>query len=270
MTRIVFVTRPEPQASEWAQQLQQILGNAAQVRAVPLIEVASVAEHAPYQQALHEVWAHLDQWQAAFFVSIPAVRFFFAAVPDALQRWEASPIRAWAPGRGTRQALLDVGVSASRIDAPPPDATQFDSEALWPLVQSQAQPGCAILRVRGTDQLTSHLQDAGAGRDWMAAQLMAAHVRVDTVVAYQRRAPQWSEAYAQQIVTQGAQALWLCSSSQSLGHLAQILPSIQWPHATAICTHARIAERAQDMGFGTVVTTRPTLQDAVQTLQSYL
>ena len=83
MTRTVFVTRPEPQASEWAQQLQQSLGDAAQVQAVPLIEVASVAEHAPYQQALHEVWAHLDQWQAAFFVSIPAVRFFFAAVPDA-------------------------------------------------------------------------------------------------------------------------------------------------------------------------------------------
>lgn len=269
---MVLVTRPQPQADVWAQALQQQLGDAAQVRALPLIEVDAVPA-AAYQQRLQQVWGNLPQWQAAYFVSIPAVRYFFAVVPDALARWQAATLRAWAPGRGTRQALLEQGVPADRIDSPPSEAGQFDSETLWPLIAQHLAPDRAVLRVRGTDHVLENgeVPDAGAGRDWMARQLDAIGIPVDTVVAYQRRAPQWSEQQCKQVrAWNGPNALWVCSSSQALDHLQQLLPGHDWQQATALATHPRIAERAAHCGFGRVLQTRPSLADVLQSIQSWL
>ena len=272
----VIITRPEPQASDWAQALQRELGDRARVLVWPLIEIAAV-EHAAYRERLHAAWEQLPQTAAAFFVSVPAVEHFFAAVPDAAARWNAGHTRAWAPGRGTLQALLQAGVDPARIDSPPPDVAQFDSEALWPLIQPQLaaarQAGRCVLRVRGTDDPKPDAiqPDYGAGRDWMGEQLAQAGLEVRTVVAYQRQAPRWAPAQQETVRTLASQRnLWLWSSSQALNHLQTLLPQQDWSQATALATHPRIAARAREAGYGTILQTRPTLHDVSHSIQSWL
>ncbi len=113
------------------------------------------------------------------FVSANAVQGFFAAAGR--RPWPAAT-RAWSPGPGTTQALVAAGVPAERVDAPPADAAQFDSEALWPVIAPQLQAGLRVLLVRGAGA-----DGRPAGRDWLARQLQQAGARVDTVVAYARR-----------------------------------------------------------------------------------
>ncbi len=273
---IVIITRPEPQASEWAQALQQDLGPRAQVLVLPLIEIAGV-EHPAYRERPQVAWEQLPETAAAFFVSVPAVEHFFAAVPDAAARWNALQVRAWAPGRGTLHALLAAGVSPERIDSPPQDAAQFDSETLWPLIQPQLAAaraaGQCVLRVRGTDdpQPDAIHPDYGSGRDWMGEQLVQAGITVRTVVAYQRQAPRWTDAQ-REAVRQLADArhLWLWSSSQALQNLQKLLPQQDWSRACALATHPRIAGKAAAAGYQSVLQTRPTLHDVSQSIQSWL
>ena len=86
------------------------------------------------------------------FVSSNAVRYFYQSnthLAGVKYDFHATKYRAWAPGLGTRDALLAASVPADAIDAPAADAKQFDSEALWSLVQSQVKAGDKVLIVRG-------------------------------------------------------------------------------------------------------------------------
>lgn len=273
---LVIITRPQPQADAWADVLQQLLQDRVRIKVLPLIEVAPVA-HPDYRRRLQQAWEQLAQTAGAFFVSVPAVEQFFAAVPHAAARWNAGQTRAWAPGRGTLQALLQAGVAPHTIDSPPPDAAQFDSETLWPLIQPQLaaarQAGCSVLRVRGTDdpQPGSEHPDYGSGRDWLGEQLVQAGLVVRTVVAYQRQPPSWTQEQKARVRTlaQGRH-LWLWSSSQALQNLQLLLPEQDWSAATALATHPRIAAKASACGFGEVLQTRPLLKDVSQSIQSWL
>ena len=107
----VIVTRPEREAQDWVQALQQA-GYAAQ--ALPLIGIGP----APDLDAVHRAWRQLHQYLGVMFVSANAVAGFFAARPAdavALSADAGSATRAWATGPGTTQALLRAGVPAERI-----------------------------------------------------------------------------------------------------------------------------------------------------------
>ena len=77
---------------------------------LPLIAIGS----APDPAALQEAALRADDYTAVMFVSANAVQGFLAAQPVFTRA------RAWAPGPGTRDALLAAGIEAGRIDAPAP------------------------------------------------------------------------------------------------------------------------------------------------------
>jgi uncharacterized protein YegP (UPF0339 family) len=144
--------------------------------------------------------------------------------------------------------LWRAGLAAARIDAPPDDSGQFDSEALWQVVATQLQMGQRVLIVRGDDEGAGHgaangdsgdagSAGAGRGRDWLATTLAAAGIRVEFVVAYQRQAPDWL-APQQALGAAAAQdgAVWLFSSSQAVANLRQLLPAQRWQQARAVAT----------------------------------
>lgn len=255
----VIVTRPEREAQRWVAWLQARGVDAA---SLPLIEIRPPLDALPLRRA----WQRLDQFAAVMFVSANAVAAFFreqeaAAVPP----WKAAGVtRAWATGPGTAGALADAGVPPSAIDAPPPDAPQFDSEALWRQVAGQVRPGHRVLLVRGAG--------AGgqpAGRDWLAAQLQQAGAEVEVVAAYVRGVPAWNPAQLA-VARQAAQRneLWMFSSSEAVANLAGLLPGQDWSRARAVATHERIAQAARDAGFGVVYLSRPGLDDVARTLES--
>jgi uroporphyrinogen-III synthase len=192
------------------------------------------------------------------FVSANAVRGFFAVRPaDAV----FTPT-AWATGPGTRDALIAAGVA--RVDSPPADAPQFDSEALWDLVGAQCGRGDRVLIVRGGDA------GAGiAGRDWLAEQLAARGVQVEQVLAYVRACP-WLTPQQEALATISLHdgTVWLLSSSQAVANLRDCLPDRDWSGARAIATHPRIAQAARDAGFGVVCVSRPPIHAVVAALES--
>lgn len=246
----VVVTRPLQDAQRWAERLRE---RGIDAVVLPLLEIAPPAD----TQSLHAAAANVSRYAAVMFVSANAVQGFFAAAPEFVAA------RAWAPGPATREALRVAGVADDRIDAPSKDAPQFDSESLWQQVGGQLRAGDRLLLVRGGSG------EGGEGREWLAQQLAACGVQVDTVVAYTRRAPQWAgEQQAAARRAAGDGSLWLFSSSEAARNLRSLLPGQDWSVARALATHPRIAATVRSLGFGEVQEARPTFEDVVASIES--
>ncbi|APW36954.1 hypothetical protein RD110_06885 [Rhodoferax koreense] len=256
----VIVTRPQHDAERWVAELQ---ARGIGAEALPLIDIRPATDPHP----VHTAWRQLASYQAAMFVSGNAVQHFYAsnrAVAGINPAPAAIDTRAWATGPGTLAALHQAGVDPALIDAPAASAGQFDSEALWQIVGPQVVAGSRVLIVRGGAP-----GGESAGRNWFARQLDAAGAQVDFVVAYERHPPQWTPAQAQR-ARQAARdgSVWLLSSSEAIGHLAQRMPADTLAGARAVATHPRIAQAAYEAGFGVVCESRPTLDDVVASIES--
>lgn len=256
----VIVTRPAREAVRWVQALG---ARGIDAVALPLIDIAPE----PWAGALAQARAQLGSYHAAMFVSANAAHGFLGSdrpLSPANQALAAIETRAWATGPGTTQALLSAGWPAARLDAPPTEAAQFDSEALWARVRGQVRPGLRVLIVRGGDA------DAQlAGRPWLAEQLHAAGAQVDQVVAYRRAAPRLDDA-RRALAAAAAQdgSRWLFSSSEAVANLRAALPAQAWAGAVALATHPRIAQAAREAGFGDVRTVAPSVAAVAASIES--
>ena len=266
----LIVTRPAAEAAHWVQTLRD---RGWPALALPLINIGepTSAEARAALQAWRANWSQVD---ALLFVSGAAVSHFFAEGAVARPRGSFNT-RFWAPGPGTARQLAQtlgaLGIAPDRIDSPPADAAQFDSEHLWPVVASQVVAGSRILIVRGssTDAAAADGSVPGHGRDWLIRQCEDAGARVDGCVAYERRPPVFDDA-DHALVAQATEAgnVWLFSSSEALAALRVAQPSARWTEATALVTHPRIAQSARDAGFGRVIESRPSLPDVLRALES--
>jgi len=253
--RTVIVTRPAPEARRWVDALAQA-GHRA--HALPLIEIAD----APDPLRLLACRRAVSDFHALMFVSAQAVQRFWAEM-DAPPAARVTA-RCWAPGPGTARALQAVGVPVAQIDAPPESSAQFDSEALWPVVQGQASGGRRLLVVHGVSTSGS------GGRDWLARQWQAAGGQVEHCVSYRRLSPVWPATQVAQVaVWARSGGCWLFSSSEAVQHLAALCPGQDWSASHALVTHPRIAQVAQALGFGDIHQTRPALPDVLHSLESW-
>ncbi len=293
--RRVIVTRPAHDAGDWVRQLQH---NGFAAEALPLISIAA-ASRAADVQAVAQAWQAIGSYAACMFVSGNAVRFFFEqnkalrqhlrglfAIDNVASQFrEPLPptLRFMAPGPGTAAALLAAGVPAGQIDAPPLDADQFDSEALWKVVGQRDWRGRRVLVVRGVMGQAQEASETGeisatverlavsSGRDWITRQWQAAGGDVDFVGVYERRAPLWTPTQVQRARVASADgSVWLFSSSEAVANLTGLpgMQAVDWRPARAIVTHPRIAESARAAGWGVVVESRPALKDILNTMRS--
>ena len=263
----VIVTRPGPQAGKWVTALR---GAGLEALSLPLIEITGPAE----PQAVLAAWQCLHHFNALMFVSANAVQQFFALRPQGLVGLDAiAGPRFFVTGPGSRAALLQAGVQSERIDAPDHAAAQFDSEALWQVVQQQVQPGWRVLIVRGNTESdagdTDPTGQEGVGRDWFAARLAERGAAVEFVVAYARRAPQLgANALALLQVAAADGTVWLFSSSEAVTNLCRMAQGQSWSRARAVATHPRIAQAAQAAGFGVVCESRPAVSELLASIES--
>ena len=298
----ILVTRPSSEAEKWVSRLLQ---GGFSAEALPLIDIAP-ASGVNDVKALQHAWHTLDCYAACMFVSGNAVKHFFkqkvpashyftdnsainfianlsevSEVSDVSERLESAPqsvrcaglppqLRFLAPGPGTVAALLASGVPTGQIDAPPYDAVQFDSEALWKVVGQRDWQGSRVLIVRGTTGGAGE-GTGSSGRQWMARQWQMAGAEVDFVNVYERVTPQLTPAQlarARAASTDGT--VWLFSSSEALVNLTAQpgLQNVDWSRARAIATHPRIMETARLAGWGVVVASRPAFNDILSTLVS--
>jgi uroporphyrinogen-III synthase len=274
--------------------VRQLQQEGFHAEALPLIEIAPVSGAAS-QHALRLAWENLSSYSACLFVSGHAVAHFFNANPGLVRANPAQAaatqagagvvahqplaqagsalalppgLRCMAPGPGTVTALRAAGVPDAQIDAPAPDATQFDSEALWQVIGQRDWRGRRVLVVRGH---SAGAQGASSGRDWIARQWQDAGAQVDFVGVYQRQAPLLDEAQLQRVRAASADgSVWLFSSSEALANLLGLagLEGVDWRSARAIATHPRIEAAVRAAGWGVVAPSRPALQDIGVTLAS--
>ena len=258
----VIVTRPERDAARWVQALQ---ASGLQAEALPLITIALL----PDSPARRQTWQQMDTYTALMFVSGNAVDGFFASNQAAaiVQRSQAATDsiamqapRFLAPGPGTVAALRHAGIPEAMIDAPAANAEQFDSEALWALLDRRPWQGRRVLVLRGQSANTGV-----AGRDWLAQKMVAAGAQVDFASVYERRVPSFTAQQLQRIEAAARDgSVWLFSSSEAVGNL----PPHDWSRSRAVATHPRIAEAARKAGWGVVVPSRPALGDIVASIES--
>lgn len=265
----VIVTRPRLEADVWVKQLRALHLDAV---ALPLIHIGAVADAADVAKARE----NLHTYRAVMFVSSNAVRYFYAVnIPEGRHFTACAAIknianygglrrnpRMWATGPGTREALLVQAVPSDLIDSPASDASQFDSETLWNIVKNQVKTGDKVLMVRGCSVNADDI--VMNGRPWLADQLTAAGVLVDTVISYQRSAPEFDAAELA-LIQQASmdKSIWLLSSSEAVANLRAV-SGVNWSNARAIATHPRIAQAAKDAGFGVVYESRPLLADVAE------
>ncbi|TAK87648.1 MAG: uroporphyrinogen-III synthase [Aquabacterium sp.] len=262
----VLVTRPEPQASIWAADLQS---NGLDAHVLPLIAIGGPADPAP----VAHLWQNLASQRLLMFVSPAAVHWFFQLRPHGAI-WPAGTLAA-SPGPGTAHSLMlageDAGLTSAQIICPDASAEQFDSETLWPLLAPLDWQGQQVAIISGGDQ-----QEA-KGRNWLSEQWRARGATVQSVLTYQRGPGEWTpsqQALAAQALQHPAQHAWLFSSSQAIDHLvehhlpAHGLHCQDWSAAHAVVTHPKIAERCQQLGIQRITSTRPTLSAVVEALRS--
>ena len=233
----LLVTRPQPQADDWAARLMALGVDAA---ALPLLGI----EGARDVQAVRRAWSGLGAQRLVMFVSPTAVLQFFA-LRTGDDPWPAGVIAA-GTGPGTAAALQRSGVPLQCVVCPAADSPSFDSEALWRLLRERLDwRDASALIVRGE-----------GGRDWLAQALSAHGATVSFVDAYRRSAPAL-DALARQLLAQAqAQPLrhaWLFSSSEAARQLPRLAPGGRWRESLALATHARIETSVRSLGFGRVV-----------------
>lgn len=238
----VIVTRPAAQAAPWVQALGEAGFDAV---ALPLIDIGPPVDAA----AVRAAWADVPAQAMVFFVSPNAVEHFFALAP-AGRRWPGG-VLAGSTGPGTTAALRAQGVPADQVVAPAEGAVAFDAEALWARIAGRDWAGRRVLVVRGE-----------GGRDWLAEQLRSGGAAVAFVAAYCRRPPRpgaSERALLAEAAARPAEHLWLFSSSEAIGNLVALAPTLAGPAAQALATHPRIARTARAAGFGSVGQCAPTL-----------
>jgi uroporphyrinogen-III synthase len=265
---VLLVTRPEPQASAWAQALRQA-GVPAQ--ALPLIAITAP----PRPDEVARLWRQLAGHRALMFVSPASVEGFFRLRPEGCT-WPLGTLAA-APGPGTAQVLLQAGapagLSEDQVVSPAADAEQFDSEHLWPLLAAMDWHGRRVAIVSGGDASGSQ------GRTWLTERWRDAGAEVETVQAYQRGPGDWTpgQATLAREALASPDATWLLSSSQALDflldhHLPRLGPAHWQPDRAAdlrlLCTHPRIAEHAALRGIHQTGRCAPTLASVVQARRS--
>ena len=245
----VLVVRPRAQADAWVDALAAL---GVPARALPLIEIVPAPDAARVDAVFAQVEASQKE-PLLVFVSPNAVLGFFDAVAAArgtLAR--AWPAHAWAAatGPGTVAALRECGVPPERIAAPPDDAAQFDSEALWSVVRGWQWTRRPVWIVRGN-----------GGRDWLGEQLRDAGADVRVVQSYGRAAPVLSRderALLDAALAEPVRWIWMFSSSEAIAHLRVLAPDARWSAGRALASHPRIADSARALGFESVTVVAPT------------
>lgn len=248
----LIITRPQPEADRWVHDLARLDCPAT---SLPLIELTPLD-----QPALDQARTQPQRWHALMFVS-PAAVHAFLATRDSEAALQQATTRCLATGPGTRKALLAHGIDPARIDAPPAQSPQFDSESLWQVIAPRNWSGCRVLIVRGDGAETTP-DGTGRGRDWLATQFRQSGAEVDLLAAYHRHPPAADPALIRQIdAARTDGSVWVFSSSQAVSHLTRLVPGADWSRTPCICTHERIARTTRASGFVSIRLCRPTPQD---------
>lgn len=217
----IAVTRPRDQATYLQQRITQLGGS---VILFPLLEINPVVD----ASKLAEACSRLADFDLVIFISPNAVRYGMAAI----HAQQTLPTRIATIGQGSAHDLRELGFK--NVIAP---QDRFDSEALLALPELQVIQGWKIAIFRGE-----------GGRELLGDTLKARGASVEYVACYQRSKPQLNIA---ELLNNKLDAITV-SSSEALTHLWEIPGHHKIATLALFVPHARIAEKARQLGWQNV------------------
>lgn len=247
----ILVTRSREQASELAQSIRDLGGQAIEF---PAISVEPPSDWAALDQAI----SRLPQYDWILFTSPNGVRFFLDRLWHQGKDARAmGGLQIGAMGPGTARALEARGLKADLVPE------EFRAEALAQALSQRAVGGRRILLARAEearDVLPRTLQELGA--------------QLDVVIAYRTVVPQQMDPGLSKLIrNQGLDAVTFTSSStvRNLARLAgEDLPGLL-KGVTVACIGPITAETAMQMGLEPhIVATTYTIEGLVQALVAHL
>jgi uroporphyrinogen-III synthase len=220
----VVITRPQPQGKSLAQKL-----NALGIRPIlfPTMEIAPLPDN---QKLIRQITA-LNQWDLLIFISRSAVHYSGKWIN---QYWPLLPqwTKVAAIGKGTADALADIGITVDYLPAPP-----YSSESLLALPRFRQTSGEKIAIVRGQ-----------GGRELLATTLEKRGAKVDYIESYARLCPKVTTEW---LLAQ--EPNWIITTSgEGLGNLYAMTPTTlrsQLLRCRLIVVGHRMAQLAQSLGF---------------------
>lgn len=224
--RRIVVTRPKDQAAGLAALIREAGGEALEI---PALEIRDVADLAPF----HSVIDRLDSFDAAIFVSRNAVRNTFARMGN--RPWPAH-LQVATVGSGSREELESHGITG--VLAP---SGQADSEALLGMQEFSAVAGKRIAIFRGE-----------GGRTLLGDTLAVRGALVEQAACYRRARPAQSAALLAAAWERGKVDAILVSSGEGLANLLEMLGG-EAPRrlggSTLFVPHPRVAIEAVRKGL---------------------
>lgn len=235
--RTVLVTRPAAQSAALAAAIEAEGGTAVRF---PLLEISPLADVAP----LEDIAQRLDAFDFACFVSPNAVEHALAVVLR--QRAWPAHLQAVTVGTSSEAALARHGIE--RVIAP---RGRFDSEALLAL------PALATGKVAGRRVVIFR---GDGGRELLGDTLVRRGATVETVTCYRRSRPAADAGHLVDLARAGRLDAVTLTSSEGVDNLIGMLggdAAEVLARTTLFVPHARIAERARELGAPKVVLTGP-------------
>ncbi|PVY76923.1 uroporphyrinogen-III synthase [Tamilnaduibacter salinus] len=227
----VLICRPQPEGDRLATRLAD---QGATTRCLPLLERRSVPDSPERRTLIQE----LDRYQHVFAVSPGAARAFVNVADDWWPQWPVQ-LHWYGVGKGTADVLRTAGLPVTTPDA------GHTSEALLALDALQELDGDRILIAKGR-----------GGRGLLSHALTERGGRVDEMVLYERVPIRHDDKTVRDsLVGFDPQAVVVLSveTLNNLVSLGKNTDAALWQR-TLLVPAARVAEKAREAGFQTVVT----------------
>lgn len=264
--KAIVITRPSGQARQLLEALQASLLKSGftkeafpQIISLPLLTIAPRGD----VTLLEQITQSLKNADLAIFVSPNAIECTMRLLEQSWQDLTDKPVPVGVMGGSSMAALKNHGIGVESHSTKvilPQNNAQWDSEGLWAELQKLnwdwATKKAIIFKGEG-------------GRDWLAETLKQAGAQVEAFSVYARvpldlNSPAWNDIHEMDF----SKSLWLLTSSEAVRYLGQA--KLPLDLATAICPHHNIADAAEQIGFGEVLTCEPGDEALIAASQAWL
>ncbi len=251
----IIVTRPTGQARrliEFMEVATQAVYPSVRIISLPLLTIIPKND-SPLLTQLHIA---LQRATLIIFISPNAIECAMRAIDDIGSSWEklVTPgVKIGVVGQSSQEALIRHGVDKESILLPAQD--ESDSDGLWKVLQTNIADWSkqSVLMIKGEggrETLIEQLRSVGA-----ALEILSIYSRVPLDLA--------SSLWQVCAELDPHQTLWTLTSSEAVRHLGdRCQKSNQNPELTiatshALCSHANIANAAQQIGLKNISVCEP-------------
>ena len=264
----IIVTRPTGQARRLTELIEvatKAVYPSVRMVSLPLLTIIPKNDLA----LLTQLRTALQHATLIIFVSPNAIECAMRAVDEAHSSWEqlVNPgVKIGVVGQSSQEALIRHGLARESILVPAQD--ESDSEGLWKILRTNITDWSkeSVLIIKGE-----------GGRETLIELLRSVGARLEILSIYSRipldlASPMWQSCAE----LDPRHTLWTLTSSEAVRHLGERcreinqIPRLAIENSSALCSHANIANAAQQIGFKNISVCEPRDESISQSAAAWL